>query len=234
MTDFILAQENLPFTISLGLMVGIGLLEGVTTLLGFGASSFIESLMPDFDIDLDLDADADISHGGDIGSASALSKLLSWFNIGRVPILVLFILFLLGFGMIGLAIQSVVYNATGRLFPGVLPSLMAFGGATVFVKFSGMALGKIIPKDETEAVSEDSFVGRVATMTLGTATRGQPAQAKLQDSYGQTHYIMLEPDSDEGIFETGTDVLVVRHAGAVFYAIPNPSHALTDKAISDK
>ncbi len=103
MTDFILAQENLPFTISLGLMVGIGLLEGVTTLLGFGVSSFIESLLPDFDIDLDLDADADISHGGDIGSASALSKMLSWFNIGRVPILVLFILFLLGFGIMGLA-----------------------------------------------------------------------------------------------------------------------------------
>ncbi len=238
MTDFILASENLPFSIALGLMIAIGLLEGITTLLGFGASSFLESLMPDTDIDIDVDVDmdidmdADIPDGisGDIASAGALSNLLGWFNIGRVPVLILFILFLFGFGMIGLIIQSVAHNISGRLLPGFIPSAAAFAAAMIFVKFSGMALAKLIPKDETEAVSEDSFIGRVAVITLGTAKSGKPAQARLRDQHGQVHYIMVVPDSEADVFEAGSEVLPVRQAGAVFYAIPNPGGLLAEKS----
>jgi len=234
--NFILAWENLPFTIALGLMIAIGLLEGITTILGFGASSFIESLMPntdiDLDIDVDVDIDADIPGGvsGDIGSSGALSNLLGWFNIGRVPVLILFILFLFGFGMIGLIIQSVANNSAGRLLPGVIPSGAAFAAAMIFVKFSGMALAKLIPKDETEAVSEDSFIGRVAVITMGTAKSGKPAQARLRDQHGQVHYIMVEPDSEAYCFEAGSEVLPVRQSGAVFYAIPNPGGLLAGKS----
>jgi len=240
MTDFIFAQANLPFTIALGLMIAIGLLEGVTTLMGFGASSFVESFLPDADIDVDVDVDIDvdadidagISHDGDMGdiaSSHALSRLLGWFNIGRVPVLILFVMFLLGFGIIGLTIQSVVRDFTGQLLPMSIPSAAAFAGALIFVKFSGMLLAKIIPKDETQAVSESSFIGRAAVITLGTAKRGQPAQAKLRDQYGQTHYIMVEPDVEADSFEAGTEVLLVTQAGAVFHAIRNPGGILSEK-----
>jgi hypothetical protein len=224
MTDFILATENLPFTIALALMVGIGLLEGVTTLLGFGASSFIESFLPDMDvdvdIDVDIDADIDAPDLAEMGSPGALSGLLSWFNIGRVPILILLVLFLLGFGMMGLIVQSAAQKMTGFLLPGLSASAFAFAGAMIFVKFSGMAMAKVIPKDETEAVSESSFIGRVAVIVTGTAKRRQPAQAKLRDTFGQSHYIMVEPDRDEDVFQTGSEVLLVRQSSAVFYAIP--------------
>lgn len=246
MTDFIFAQANLPFTIALGLMIAIGLLEGVTTLMGFGASSFVESFMPDADIDIDVDVDLDvdvdidvdadidagISHDGDmgdIGSPNALSRLLGWFNIGRVPVLILFVMFLLGFGIIGLMIQSLSQDITGQLLPMTIPSVAAFFGALIFVKFSGMILAKIIPKDETQAVSESSFIGRVAVITLGTAKRGQPAQAKFQDQHGQTHYMMVEPDAEADCFETGTEVLLVTQAGALFRAIRNPGGVLSEK-----
>jgi len=232
--NFILAWENLPFTIALGLMIAIGLLEGITTILGFGASSFIESMMPntDIDLDIDVDMDADIPGGvsGDIGSSGALSNLLGWFNIGRVPVLILFILFLFGFGMIGLIIQSVANNSAGQLLPVVIPSVAAFAAAIIFVKFSGMALAKLIPKDETEAVSEDSFIGRVAVITMGTAKSGKPAQARLRDRHGQVHYIMVEPDSEAYCFEAESEVLPVRQSGAVFYAIPNPAGLLAEKS----
>lgn len=221
MTEFILAWENLPFSIALGLMIAIGLLEGITTLLGFGASSFVESLMPDTDIDADIDADIPEGISGDIGSAGALSNLLGWFNIGRVPVLILFILFLFGFGMIGLIIQSLAHNISGRILPGLIPSAAAFAAAMIFVKLSGAALAKLIPKDETEAVSENSFIGRAAVITLGTAKIGKPAQARLRDQHGQVHYIMVEPDNESDVFEAGSEVLPVRQAGAIFYAIPN-------------
>jgi hypothetical protein len=246
MTDFIFAQANLPFTIALGLMIAIGLLEGITTLMGFGASSFVESFMPDADIDIDVDVDIDadidmdadidagagISHDGDMGdiaSSHALSRLLGWFNIGRVPVLILFVMFLLGFGIIGLTIQSVVRDLAGQLLPMSIPSAGAFFGALVFVKFSGMILAKIIPKDETQAVSETTFIGRAAVITLGTAKRGQPAQAKFQDQYGQTHYIMVEPDAEADAFATGTEILIVTQNGAVFRAIRNPGGVLSEK-----
>ena len=96
------------------------------------------------------------------------------------------------------------------------------------MRICGGILGRIIPKDETESVSEESFVGRVAVITLGQAAPGKPAQARLSDQHGQAHYVMLEPDTDNAVFEQGTQVLIVSHEGAVFKAIENPSAALTD------
>lgn len=238
MTDFILAWENLPFTIALGLMIAVGLLEGITTLLGFGSSSSLESFTPDtdididIDIDIDMDTDADIPDviSGDIGSAGALSNLLIWFNIGRVPVLILFILFLFAFGLIGLIIQSLAHNLSGRLLPGLIPSAAAFVPAMIFVKLSGAALAKLIPKDESEAVSENSFIGRRAVITLGTARIGKAAQARLRDQHGQVHYIMVEPDNESDIFEAGSEVLPVRQTGAIFYAIPDPGRLSAEKS----
>ena len=42
--DFLLAAENTPFTIAIAVMLGIALMEGVATLLGFGVSSYLEAL----------------------------------------------------------------------------------------------------------------------------------------------------------------------------------------------
>ncbi|MEL6964311.1 MAG: OB-fold-containig protein, partial [Pseudomonadota bacterium] len=73
-----------------------------------------------------------------------------------------------------------------------------------------------------------SFVGRVATITLGSARLGQPAQAKLQDQHGQTHYVMVEPDRQDITFEQGSRVLLVARARGVFRAIKNKNNALID------
>ena len=88
-------------------------------------------------------------------------------------------------------------------------------------------MARIIPKDETEAVSEKSFVGCVATITIGTASKGKPAQAKLRDRLGNTHYVMVEPDIDGQFFETGSEVLIVMQTGSVFTAIANSNPSLS-------
>ena len=67
--------------------------------------------------------------------------------------------------------------------------------------------------------SKESLVGRVATITLGTAKHGHPAEAKVKDQHDQTHYLMVEPDALEQEFAQGTKVLLVRKQGAVFYVI---------------
>jgi len=229
MFDFFLNPQNLPFTVSLGIMLGIGLLEIVTALAGFGASDMLDSVLPDMDIDADLDADisfdadadidADGSNLGEIGSASALSRLWGWVNVGGVPLLILIIIFLFGFGMTGLVIQSVAQKIIGTLLPGLAASALTFFPSLFFVRTGSRLISHIIPKDETDAVSESSFVGRVAVITVGTAKKGSPAQAKLKDQHGTTHYVMVEPDKDEDIFEAGSEVLIVTQTGAIFRVI---------------
>jgi hypothetical protein len=40
---------------------------------------------------------------------------------------------------------------------------------------------------------------------------------------------MIEPDNDAEEFVQGTEVLLVKHDGAIFKAIPNTSDVLVDK-----
>lgn len=231
MLDFLLQPQNLVFGVALALMLGIAILEGVMTVLGAGLSGLLDNLLPEglqADFDLDLDSDID---GGDVleaASPSALSRLLGWLCVGRVPVLVLFVAFLLSFGLSGFVIQKVVFALTGGMLPGWIAWLPALMLAMPPTRWIGRAVARLVPSDETSAVSVDSFVGRTAVVTLGTAKKGQPAQARLQDRYGQSHYVMVEPDSDGEAFPSGSSVLLVRRVDSTFRVIANSNAALAD------
>jgi hypothetical protein len=226
MMQLITASENLPFTVALAVMFGIALLEGITTVFGAGISAVLDTLLPDMDIDVDLD-------GSEVRAPNALSRLLGWFRVGRVPILMLLVIFLTAFGLLGLGIQSVTRGAIGAYAPGWLASIPAVVLATPMVRLFGGLLERFMPKDETEAVSMDSFVGRIALITLGDAEKGSPAQARLKDRFGQSHYIMVEPDTENVVFEQGEQVLLIQKASSVFLAIRNTNDVLIDKPSED-
>lgn len=230
MFDFILADENLPFTVALAVMFGIALLEGVTSLMGLALSQALETLMPEFDFEVDAGMGSELDPGVSVEmeSPAALSRFLGWLRVGRVPMLMLLVIFLTGFGLIGLSLQSFVDNLFGTLLPGLLMSIPAVFLALPVVRVFGGVLSKIMPGDETDAVSEESFVGLIATITLGTAKQDSPAEAKIRDVHGTTHYIMIEPDNTGAEFNAGESVLLVRKDGPVFKAIVNPNSALVD------
>lgn len=226
--EFIFAQQNTPFAVALALMFLIALMEGVTTFLGAGLSGLLDSLLPemDFDLDVDLDVDADID-APDIHTGSALTKILGWLRFGQVPALVVLVIFLTSFGLIGYILQACSGELIGRMLPALPASAIAVIGALPFVRIGGGILARVMPKDETDAVAEKTFIGLVAVITLGTAQSGKAAQGKLKDRHGQTHYIMIEPDEAEEEFIQGTEVLLVRQQGAVFRAIRNTSAVLS-------
>ncbi len=235
MIAFVLADQNLPFAVALALMLLIAVLEGVTTLLGMGLSGFLDSLIPEMDVDLDVDVDMDVDMDVDVHSAefhpgTSLSKVLSWLRIGQVPALVLLVIFLTAFGLLGLATQSIAKDMLGGMLPMLPASAIAFILALPMVRIFGGILAKVMPKDETEAVSEQSFIGLIATITIGTAKTGSPAQGKLNDRHGQTHYVMIEPDDRNEVFEQGVEVLLVQKHGATFKAIKNTSAVLGHEA----
>ncbi len=248
-------EGNTPFLVALAIMLGIAVLEGVTTLLGGALSQVLENFLPESVGEIDLDADADIdadidadfdadlaaeAHSGgglaaghaesmEIGSASALSRLLGWLQVGRVPLLVLLVAFLTVFGLSGLILQALARAVIGTPLPAFLVAIPALMTALPGTRVTGRILGRLIPSDETSVVSRNSFIGRVATITMGTATRDHPAEARLTDEHGQLHYMMVEPDDDAESFSAGEQVLLVDRRGGQFRVIRTTSDALVDK-----
>ncbi len=206
MIEFIVASENLPFSVALAIVFGIALLEGITSLFGAGLSGLLETLLPDLKVGVDTDER----------------------KIRRIPILMRLIIFLTAFGLIGFGAQSTAYHIIATLLPAWLASIPAIVIALLILKVMGGLLERLIPTNETEAVSEKSFIGRIAIVTLGTATKGSAAQAKLKDEYGYPHYIMVEPDTDREAFKQGDEVLLIQQDGSVFQAIINKNEILTD------
>jgi hypothetical protein len=221
MLALLTADENLAFSVALALVTLLALLEGVGTLLGAGLSGLVDALLPD-SLTTGLEVD-----GPDTGSMGGISGLLGWLYVGKVPFLVVLILLLTSFGIGGLLLQTLMARFTGALLPGWIASAVALLAALPATRAGGRLVARLIPRDETQAVSEDSFVGRVAVLTLGAARPGYPAQARLRDAHGQSHYVMVEPDGDLEL-PAGSQVLIVKKKGHLFLAIRNPNPLLTD------
>lgn len=238
MIELLTAEPNLPFTIALGVMAALAVIEGLGLILGASLSNLMDSVLPDFDLDgpdLDLDVDADLDVDVDAHVDADLEpghsgpvEVLTWLRIGQVPFLVWLATFLTAFGLFGLLIQTLAHSLWGDWLVTWIAVPLAFLGMLPFARGTVALLARVLPKDETTAVSEKTFVGRVAVITLGTASPGSPAQAKLRDEYGQSHYVMVEPSDEYESFISGTSVLLVQKHGAVFSAVRNPTEALTD------
>jgi membrane protein implicated in regulation of membrane protease activity len=196
------APETWPFGASLAVMVGLSVIEGAGLLLASSPSHLIESMLPEL--------------------PDSLEGPLGWLHVGKVPLLVLLILFLGGFTVAGYVLQSAFQSVSGALLPAWAAAIPAFLAAISTVSGVGGLLAKIIPQDETSAVSEQSLIGRAGTVIQGVARDGMAAQAKIRDSYGRAHYVMVEPDLIEETFAEGSDILLVRKLGARFKCIRNP------------
>ncbi|WP_298983265.1 YqiJ family protein [uncultured Roseibium sp.] len=243
MIDFILADQNTSFAVALGLMLAIAMAEGVGTLMGLGLSSMVDSLLPEVDLpDVDVpEFDADVSGGAlpadlevvgastetTVAGPGLFGRILGWLCFGRVPALIILVIFLTGFGIAGYLVQAIIHSVTGWLLPGIIASAAAFAGALPLTRVTALGLSKVMPKDESDAVSRATFVGRPALIVQGNARGGLPAQARLRDATGQSHYLQVEPDIDGEVLEQGTEVIIVRQLGATYTAIRNTNETLS-------
>ena len=217
MIEFFLASANLPFGFALGLMFSIAFLEGVGAILGVGFSGILGQILPDIDIDLDAP---------DMGAGWSFTGLLGWLRVGEVPVLVLLIVFLTAFGIIGYGLQAFTHSILGSLLPGWFSSAVSLLVSLPVLRVSSGIIAKLIPKDETSAVSEATFVGRTATIVMGIARVDFPVQARLRDEHGRTHYVMVEPDIDGEEFAEGEEVLLVKREGLAFRVIGDTTSSL--------
>lgn len=221
MIEFLSAPPNMPFTIALLVMAGIAVLEMVSMLLGFALSHVVDSAIPGLDHDAHFDLD--LNHDGHISFGE---NFLGWLHVGQVPVLILFILLLLGFGLAGVTTQWTALNTLGNPLPlaGAIPIAFFFG--MVVVHLAGGLAKRTVLRDETTAISTESLVGHSATITLGATRRGTPSQAKLKDKHGQNHYVMVEPMHDDAEYQPGQSVMLVERSGHKFLVIEDSVEAL--------
>jgi hypothetical protein len=200
------AAQTWPFVVATLLILLIAAVEGLSLLVGISAFHWLDHLLPDVS-----------GHGG------ILDKGLGWLHVGRVPALVLLVLFLAAFALAGFASNMVVHQLFGFWLPAWVSSPGAVIIALPVVRAVGAGIARLVPADESFAVTLDSLVGRVATVLGGTARHGQPAEAKVLSQHHQTLYVMVEPDLEDMVFEPGSSVLLVRQvSGNRFAGIPNP------------
>lgn len=213
---FLFEAAFAPFTIALMIMALIVLMELVSLLFGASVSEIVDNALPDTDI-----AAPELSQPG------LFDSFFGWLGLGRVPALILIAALLLSFGVIGILLQSFWRAIFGFHLPALVPALAAVPLSLFPTRWIGRVVARLLPREDSEAVSRDTFVGKVAIILRGEASAGRPAEAKLKDPHGATHYLLVEPDEGDAAFAAGTEVLIVGRAGAVFRAIANPSAALT-------
>ncbi len=216
MLEFLLAGANTPFAIAIMLMLIVGFFEGVGAVLGLSFGNLLDSLIPDFDSNPEFEI-------ADAGSNNALSRLLGWLKVGKVPILMLLVVFLIAFGCVGYTLNLLVLSLLGFMLPSFLSVPLAFVAALPGTRLGASALHALMPKDESSSISLDELIGREAVITLGQASCTQAAEARVRDQHGATHYILVVAEEGHDSLVAGTPLLLVRRIDNEFVAIKNPS-----------
>ncbi|HXV30384.1 MAG TPA: OB-fold-containig protein [Sinorhizobium sp.] len=204
--DLFLAPECSPFAIAAALLAALTAIEVLCLLLGFSLGEVIDK--SGFD------------------DHSALSGLMSWINVGGVPILVLLMLLIGFFAMIGFALQSAAL-ALWALLPAPVAALPAFILALPAVRGSSRLVARIVPRDETYAVDLSEFIGARGEVAVGPLDQGLPGRIRTKDRHGNWHSLRAKAAKGEAPIAIGTEILIVDCVSNVFIAIHAPSEFLS-------
>ena len=241
--EFLTADQNGPFMIAVAIVGILGVLECVSLMFGMALSGLIDDILPDFgadadadfaldgDMDADLDADADMDADADgsvsmDGDVSIFGQAFSWLNGGRVPLMILLIIFLTGFAVVGYMAQWFIKGLA--LMPWQMAMIPAFIGAIPVTRYASMGFSKILPKDETYAVNEETMIGLVGEVTLGPVSRRNPGKARFVGPHGNTHFLRVRSARNREKFPVGSQVLVTSNKRALYDVIAAPDHLTND------
>jgi hypothetical protein len=229
MSDFLLSPPVVPFTLALGLLAGLLVIEIAALMLGGSVlAKDAEGLewdaaAPDLSPDSPaLPAPTDLAQmdlGGidaadlDLGGPPALPEptgLAAVLGIGRVPFLIWLAAALAGFGLSGYLLQSLIARVFGGPLPGLIAVLPAAAAGLWFARGYGRALSRLIPGTESSVRSKAMLNAKRGVVSQGTARAGSPAEVRVVDSFGNLHFIRAEPLDARAALPQGSEVLVLR------------------------
>lgn len=193
------APEMFPYSLSFLIFAIFAFLEMVSFLLGWGIFSFLDDIV-------------DVDHSDvDVNSTTSLGDFFSYLNPEKVPFSMVLLSMFFIFGFTGHLLQTLF-----GLYPLyiTLPIVMVL--TIILLHHTTNLIAKVMPRETSEVVSTDSFIGKKATILDPIAKRNMPARAKLHDVYGEVHYIRVEPFDEKDEFSEGMEVLVLEKRGGIF------------------
>jgi hypothetical protein len=221
--SLLFSPAYVPFSLALGLLAALFLLELVALILG--ASLIGADQGPDLDPGLDAGAAFDVEPG-DIPDTGALiaaadsaevapeaaepGGLAGLLGLGATPFMIWFAALLLGFGISGLVLQSLADAVLSATLAPSLAVLVALPLGLGFAKRFARRFARLLPKIETTATSVQFMGGLRGRVSQGVARQGSAAEVRLTDRHGNTHYLRCEPLLPDVEIAEGRDVLTVR------------------------
>ncbi len=192
-----------PFTIAALILVGLVVFEIVSTVVGLSFTSVLGQGHPD-------------GHG----DHGPLDAWMSWLNSGGVPLLILIMIALASFAIAGFAIQGVAQAVVAPL-PTLVAGLCALACALPATRTLSRWTARILPREETTAISQADLIGLTGTVALGPLDQGKPGQVRVKDQHGNIHVVRANAAPGHTIPQ-GATVLLVDGSKGLFQTIPAP------------
>jgi hypothetical protein len=215
-SDILLAPDVRPFAVAAAIMAVVGAIELLTTLVGFSISELVGN-------DVTVESDGHDALGG----------LFLWINAGRLPLLIFIVLALGVFSIEGFLLQGIAHGL-GMTLPAWIAGLAALAGTMPVVRTTSRGIARIIPRDETYAVSDADFVGKVATVSIGPLDQGLPGRVRLKDVFGNWHTVPARASPSSEALPVGASVLLVDRDARSFVAITAPADLIEHQRSSDR
>ena len=222
MFAFLNHWSNAPFLVMLGLVAVIVFLQaaGLVGLVAEGGGDHEVNVDADHDVDLnhDADADADADADGDSdadsdGHADGWHAALSYFGVGRVPLMVLAVTWLLFTGFSGIFFNSLAFvrfegsfSYPGWVLPVTYGSSLAVG--LVAMRFFSRILGRIFDLGTRGATAKHELAGRigvVASPELGPKF----GEIRVRDERGNELLVHARIETGEEPLRLGEEVILV-------------------------
>jgi membrane protein implicated in regulation of membrane protease activity len=205
--DLFLSPDVRPFSIAAVMIVFIIGIELVTMLVGFSMSEIVGKA-----IHFEHHQHHDAGHGG----------VMSWINVGGVPLLVLILLALGWFAIDGFIIQGIA-RLIWQPLPAIVAAPLAFAAALPLVRQGSRWLSNVIPRDETYVITQADLVGRVGEVMVGPLDQGLAGRVRVKDAHNNWHFVTARAASGSPDLPVGAHVLLVDLQQSDFLAIAAPA-----------
>ncbi len=187
----------------------------------------------DFDSNiLELDADVETDGGGETNQEGGSPwQILSWFGVGKAPLVMLLAIDFSTWGMVGLILNTILGNLTGNIpdrFLGLggLVLIISLGISLVTGSLLSIPIGKIFTAF-SEDVSSERFIGCIGTTsskTIPYLIEGKIGQADVYDTAGNLVTISVSlPHWATVIPHHGQRILIIERHEQSYIAISKDS-----------
>ncbi|WP_075591365.1 OB-fold-containig protein [Labilibacter marinus] len=156
----------------------------------------------DVDLDADIDADADVSAGD---SLLWLNSALSFFNLGKVPFMLILSFFVLSMWVISLLMNNALNNGSVLLsLVYLIPNILV---SAFIMKFLTSPFVKLFEKAESDIDSNVRLTGKMCKVTLN-ATHHKMGQAEIKIE-GSSFIINVKSTEEQYNLYKGDSCLVI-------------------------